>query len=121
MLFICLLRSSYLPCKRFLEKNTQNSKVNNWAVKIEQYQIKFEYIKDMKNTLADTMSRRITIDPDICQDPEPEGEEYGYCVFEEVPIISTIRKVPPKTYITLNEITASSGGLLYKLEVKYDK
>ena len=31
------LRSDHLPLKRFLEKNTLNSKVNNWAVEIEQY------------------------------------------------------------------------------------
>ena len=32
-------------------------------MEIEQYQIKFEYIKGIKNTSADTMSRLITIDP----------------------------------------------------------
>ena len=29
------LRSEELPLKRFLEKNTLNSKVNNWIVEIE--------------------------------------------------------------------------------------
>ena len=31
------LRNDHLPLKRFLEKNTLNSKVNNWAMEIEQY------------------------------------------------------------------------------------
>ena len=31
------LRSDHLHHKRFLEKDTLNSKVNNWAVEIEQY------------------------------------------------------------------------------------
>ena len=31
------LRNNHLPLRRFLEKNTLNSKVNNWAVEIEQY------------------------------------------------------------------------------------
>ena len=44
------LRSDHLPLKRFLEKNTLNSMVNIWAVEIELYQIKFEYIKGIKNT-----------------------------------------------------------------------
>ena len=52
-----VLRSDHLPLKKFLQKNTLNSKVNNWAVKISPYRIKFEYIKGIKNTLADTMSR----------------------------------------------------------------
>ena len=52
-------------------------------MEIGQYQIKFKYIKVIQNTLAHTMSRLIVINPDTCQDPEPEGHEYGYCVFEE--------------------------------------
>ena len=53
------------------------------------------------------MSRLIVIEPDTCQDPEPEGQDYGYCVFEELPNVSMIRKVSPKADITLNEITVS--------------
>ena len=33
--------------------------------KIEQYGIKFKYIKGIKNTLADTMNRLIAINPDM--------------------------------------------------------
>ena len=50
-------KSDHLPLKKFLQKNTLNSKVNNWAVEISPCRIKFEYIKGIKNTLADTMSR----------------------------------------------------------------
>ena len=35
------LRSDYLPLKKFLEKNTMNAKVNNWAVEIESQNINF--------------------------------------------------------------------------------
>ena len=52
-----VLRSDHLPLKKFLHKNTLNTKVNNWAVEISPYKIHFEYIKGIKNTLADTMSR----------------------------------------------------------------
>ena len=52
-----ILRSDHLPLKKFLQKNTLNSKVNNWAVEISPYRSQFEYIKGIKNTLADTMSR----------------------------------------------------------------
>ena len=50
------LRSDHLPLKKFLAKNTLNSKVNNWAIEISPFHITFEYIKGIKNTLADTMS-----------------------------------------------------------------
>ena len=48
--------SDHLPLKRFLHKNTQNIKVDNWAVELETYSLKFEYIQGIKNTLADTLS-----------------------------------------------------------------
>ena len=49
------LRSDHLPLKRFLQRNTLNTKVNNWAVEISPFKITFEYIKGIKNTLADSM------------------------------------------------------------------
>ena len=59
------LRSGHLPLKKFLAKNTLNSKVNNWAIEISPFHITFEYIKGIKNTLADTMSQMINIDPQV--------------------------------------------------------
>ena len=79
-----VLRSDHLPLKKFLQKNTLNSKVNNWAVEISPYRIKFEYIKGIKNTLADTMSRLIQIDPEARLQPEQEGYEFGYHAFEDM-------------------------------------
>ena len=83
------LRSDHLPLKKFLHKNTLNSKVNNWAVEISPFHITFEYIKGIKNTLADTMSRLITIDPDTELLPEEQGCEYGYYLFDPLPPIHT--------------------------------
>ena len=79
-----VLRSDHLPLKKFLHKNTLNTKVNNWAVEILPYRIHFEYIKGIKNTLADTMSRLIQIDPEAKLNPEPEGYEFGYHAFEDM-------------------------------------
>ena len=67
------LRSDHLPLKKFLAKNTLNSKVNNWAIEISSFMITFDYVKGIKNTLADTMSRLIEIDPQVQQEPEPKG------------------------------------------------
>ena len=79
------LRSDHLTLKKFLAKNTLNSKVNNWAIEIWPFRITFEYIKGIKNTLADTMSRLIDIDPQIQQASEPEGYEFGYYTFDTLP------------------------------------
>ena len=79
------LRSDHLPLKKFLAKNTLNSKVNNWAIEISPFCITFEYIKGIKNTLADTMSRLIDIDPQKQQDIETEGYEFGYYTFDTLP------------------------------------
>ena len=83
------LRSDHLPLKRFLAKNTLNSKVNNWAVEISPFRITFEYIKGIKNTLADTMSRLIEIDPSVEQIPEEDGHEYSYYAFDILPPMKT--------------------------------
>ena len=83
------VRSKHLPLKKFLEKNTMNSKVNNWAVELESQNITFEYIPGIKNTLADTLSRLIDIDENIRLQPEEEGKEFGYFPFEELPPVQT--------------------------------
>ena len=85
------LRSDHLPLKSFLQKNTLNTKVNNWAIDITSRcrKIQFEYIKGIKNTLADTMSRLIEITPEIEQEPEPPGQEFGYDIFETLEPIET--------------------------------
>ena len=83
------LRSDHLSLKKFLNKNTLNSKVNNWAVEISPFCITFEYIKGIKNTLADTVCHLITIDPDSELLPEEQGYEYGYYLFDPLPPIHT--------------------------------
>ena len=40
-----LKKSDHLPLKKFLKQNTMNSKVNNWAIELESYNLKFEYIQ----------------------------------------------------------------------------
>ena len=78
------LRSNHLPLKKFLLKNTLNSKVNNWAVELETFNIKFEHISGIKNTLADTLSRIIKVDPEAQPECEKEGYEFNYSCFEEL-------------------------------------
>ena len=79
------VKSDHLPLKKFLEKNTMNAKVNNWAVELESQNISFEYIPGIRNTLADTLSRLIEMDEDIKPTPEEDGKEFGYFPFEELP------------------------------------
>ena len=83
------VKSDHLPLKKFLEKNTMNSKVNNWVVELESQNITFEYIPGIRNTLADTLSRLIEMDEDIKLQPEDEGKEFGYFPFEELPPVTT--------------------------------
>ena len=80
-----LIQSDHLPLKKFLNKNTMNAKVNNWAVELESYNLNFEYIQGIKNTLADTLSRLNEIDSDIALPSEQPGQEFGYNFFEDLP------------------------------------
>ena len=80
-----LLKSDHLPLKKFLQKNTLNNKVNNWAMELEAFNIKFQHVSGRTNILADTLSRLVDIDPDARLDPENAGWEFGYYVFETLP------------------------------------
>ena len=80
-----MLRSDHLPLKKFLLKNTLNSKVKNWAVELETFNIHFEHISSIWNTLADTLSRIVRMDLDMQQEPEKQGYEFRYSCIEELP------------------------------------
>ena len=61
-----LLESDHLPLKRFLHKNKLNSKVNNWVMELESFNIEFEHIKGQNDVLADTLScLTLTLTPAI--------------------------------------------------------
>ena len=84
-----LLKSDHLPLKIFLHKNTLNSKVNNWVMELESFNIQFKHIKGQNNVLVDTLSHLIDIDPDTQLPPEGKRYEFGYAVFEELPKIKS--------------------------------
>ena len=92
-----LLRSDQKSLEKFLLKNTLNSKVNNWVMELEAFNIQFDYIKGQNNVLADTLSRLVDINPDTPLTPEGQGYEFGYTIFEE------FLKVKTKTY-QVNEV-----------------
>ena len=106
------LRSDHLPLKKFLVKNTLNSKVSNWAIEILPFHITFEYIKGIKNTLADTMSRLINIDPQVQQDSEPEGYEFGYYTFDTLPTLEVSNiDTTQDTPVHVNEENSDDNNL----------
>ena len=79
------LRSDHLPLKKFLNHKTLNNTVDNWAVEIESFKIKFVHIAGKDNVLADTLSRLINIDPDVEQEPELKDYKFGHYTFETFP------------------------------------
>ena len=102
-----LLRSDHKPLEKFLLKNMLNSKVNNWAMELEAFNIQFYYIKESNNILADTLSRLIAIDPDTPTTPQQPGYEFGYAIFEEFP------KVQTKAY-EVNEVIVGTDTEIIK-------
>ena len=103
------LRSNHLLLKKFLEKNTMNAKVNNWAVELESQNINFEFIAGTKNVLADTLSRLIEFDESIKLPEEEPGYEFGYTPFKELPPerVTVIEEV----IISENQGNQSPGSL----------
>ena len=84
-----LLKSDHLPFKKFLQNNTLNNKVNNWAMELEAFNIKFEHVSGEANILADTLSHLINLDPDARLDLENAGWEFRYYIFESLPKLSS--------------------------------
>ena len=84
-----LLKSDHLPLKKFLQKSTLNNKVNNLAMELEVFNIKFQHVSGKTNILADTLSHLVDIDPNARLDPENAGWEFGYYVFETLPKLSS--------------------------------
>ena len=106
------LRSDHLPLRKFLAKNTLNSKVNNWDIEISPFHITFEYIKGIKNTLADTMSRLIDIDLQVQPESEPEGYEFRYYTFDTLPPLEVSNvEISQNTSLHVDDTEASNNDL----------
>ena len=87
------IRSDHLPLKKFLNKQTMNSKVNNWAVELEQFRLHLEWIPGTRNLLADSLSRLLDVIPDAKKINEPDDQEFGSYCFEELEPAKVMEKV----------------------------
>ena len=98
-----LIRCDHLLLKKFLNKQTMNAKVNNWAVELEQFKLKLDWIPGSKNLLADSLSRLMEVVPDAQRTDEPEGQEFGSYCFEELKPAEVLETV------AVDEITLETG------------
>ena len=85
-------------------------------MELETFNIKFEHISGVKNTLADTLSRIIKVDPDFKAKPKADGYEFGYSCFEVLPpaevykvseVIAENVKIQPDTDIAIPKMECS--------------
>ena len=87
------IRSNHLPLKKFLNKQTMNSKVNNWAVELEQFRLHLEWIPGTRNLLADSLSRLLDVVPDAQKTKEPDDHEFSSYCFEDLEPVKVMEKV----------------------------
>ena len=98
------IKCDHLPLKKFLTKQTMNAKVNNWAVELEQFNLKMQWIMGSKNTLADSLSRLLEVCPEAAKQSEPAGQEFGCVCFDELePVRVEYIEVVETVQITENE------------------
>ena len=112
------IKCDHLPLNKFLQKQTLNAKVNNWAMELEQFNLKLEWIQGIKNTLADSLSRLLEVDPEAKLQPEKEGHEFITYCFEELNETGDISPdfwIPLKVSIEHIEITQNES---YSKEIK---
>ena len=106
-----MLRSDHLPLKKFLRKMTLNNTVNNWSTEIESFNINFVHISGKANVLADMLSRLIDTNPDLQQQPELEGHEFGKYCFETL----------PKAQGSTSEVKIGGDmAEVYEIQITYD-
>ena len=98
------IRSDHLPLKKFLNKQTMNSKVKNWVVELEQFRLHLEWIPGSRNLLADSLSHLLDIVLDAQKTKEPDDQEFGSYCFEEL----EPAKVMERISIEVIELTNSS-------------
>ena len=106
------IKCDHLPLKKFLQKQTLSAKVNNWAVELEQFNLKLEWIQGVKNTLADSLSRLLDVDPEAKLKAEKTGQEFGMFCFESIDEISEISLdfwKPLKDWVEHLEVTYEEG------------
>ena len=96
------IRSDHLPLKKFLNKQTMNSKVKNWVVELEQFRLHLEWIPGTQNLLADSLSRLLDVVPDAQKTKEPDDQEFGSYCFEELEPAKVMEKVSMEV-IELND------------------
>ena len=106
------LRSDHLPLKKFLNCKTLNNTVDNWAVEIESFKIKFVHIAGKDDILTDMLSRLIDIDPDVQQEPELKDYEFGHYSFETLPKAKGVEIGEP--------LTSVDGVQICKINISYD-
>ena len=106
------LRSDHLPLNKFLKQMTLNNTVNNWAMEIESFKIKFVHIAGKNNILADMLSRLIDIDPDVELQPELEDYKFGCYAFETLP--------KAKGKMVHEVITSLDGVDICEINITYD-
>ena len=103
------IRSDHLPLKKFLNKQTMNLKVNNWAVELEQFRLHLEWIPGSWNLLADSLSRLLDIVPDAQKSKEPDDQEFGSYCFKE-PELAKILETISTEVIELTDGSEDSKG-----------
>ena len=90
---------------------TLNNTVNNWSTEIESFNINFVHISGKANVLADTLSRLINTDPDLKQQPELEGHEFGKYCFKALPKV--------RGSISHTKISGDTANLC-EIQITYD-
>ena len=103
------IRSEHLPLKKFLNKHTMNSKVNNWAVELEQFRLHLEWIPGSRNLLADSLSRLLDVVPDARKLKEPDDQEFGSYCFEELELAEVLETISTEV-IELTDGSKDSKG-----------
>ena len=109
------IRSDHLPLKKFLNKQTMNSKVNNWLVELEQFQLQLDWIPGSCNLLVDSLSLLLDVLPDAQQADEAKDEEFESYCFEELEPAKTLEIVATEVI----ELQVEAGETVHSSQISW--
>ena len=114
------IKCDHLPLKNFLQKQTLNTKVNNWAVELEKFNLKLEWIQGVKNMFCfKNVSEISEISPDFWK-PLKDQVEHLEITYEEGNLKEVHLPLTTKQKIQLQKNDTQARDIVNELQKEKD-
>lgn len=96
-----VVRTDHMPLRSLFQRTNVSGRVLCWALKMQQYHVKIEYVKERANTVADALSRG------VCA----TEEEAAPCCAENERVVCVVQENSASDQATPRTEAAGVSGL----------